>query len=269
MEILSVNTYTDKTIKKLEKGDEYFQNIDPVWKKKVIGKLLKNEKINLITKQIDEDINDEATILPYPKYVFYAFKLTPYDNVKVVFIGQDPYHGVEIHVDNKTKEKYVAPQSMGACFSVATGIKIPSSLKNILNNQIKYGHIDKMPNHGNLEEWAKQGCLLLNTALTVRYKEPNCHAKAWSWFTDAIITHLSEKKPHLIFVLWGKPALNKKSLIDESKHTIIISSHPSGLSAHNKLGNYPSFNENDHFKQINDDLVKNNYEKIDWKLTDI
>lgn len=121
--------------------------------KKVIGKLLKHKKISLVTTQFEEDLEDEATILPYPKYIFYAFKLTPYDDVKVVFIGQDPYHGVEICTDKKTKEKYFVPHAMGACFSIVAGVKIPSSLKNMLNNQIKFGHIDEMPNHGNLEEW--------------------------------------------------------------------------------------------------------------------
>jgi len=100
---------------------------------------------------------------------------------------------------------------MCAAFSVVAGIKIPPSLKNMLNNQLKFGHIDELPNHGNLESWCKQGCLMLNTALTVRYKEPNCHAKIWAWFTDDIIKHLSDTKENLVFVLWGNPALGKKN----------------------------------------------------------
>lgn len=267
--MLSIHTYDNDKLKKLEKGDKYFININPTWKKNIIGKLLKHDNIELITKQFDKDLEDEATILPYPNYIFNAFKLTQYDNVKVVFIGQDPYHGVNV-CKSKDGNEYFVPQATGACFSIPVGVKIPSSLKNIFDNQIKFNHIKKQPNHGNLEEWAKQGCLLLNTALTVRYSEAGCHAKIWSWFTDAIIKHLSEKKNNIVFVLWGKHALEKRQLIDETKHKTVISSHPSGLSVRSKLQKiHPSFVENDHFKQINDYLTENNIEPINWELTDV
>lgn len=207
---------------------------------------------NLLTK-------DKSKIYPYPDLLFNSLNLTPLHKIKVVILGQDPYHGYE------GLNKKLIPQAMGLSFSVPIGFKIPSSLNSIYNNQLKFKHILDKPDHGNLVFWAHQGCLMLNTALTVKDKSPNSHSDEWKPFTDNLIKYISNILDHVVFVLWGNPALAKKNLIDESKHTVIVSSHPSGLSCHKSLGNYPAFNNQDHFKIINDDLKKHNQQPIIWK----
>lgn len=211
-----------------------------------------------LSKELEADKN--VAIYPYPDLVFNAFDLTSFRKLKVVFIGQDPYFSSEEH------KKVQVPQAMGLSFSVPHGIKVPSSLKNIYSNLKKFKHIEEIPDHGNLESWAEQGCLMLNSSLTVKdgTSSKNCHQYLWRWFTNEIISYISEKKEHVIFVLWGRDAFAKSSLIDESKHVAIISSHPSGLSANNAMGKYPSFNSVDHFGLINAQLKKWDMKEIDW-----
>ena len=128
-----------------------------------------------------------------------------------------------------------------------------------------YGHIEEIPKHGNLESWAKQGVLLLNTSLTVQHGYPNSHTMKWEKFTDAVIKYISDNKDKVVFVLWGSPALQKLTLIDkDKKHKIIVSSHPSGLSCHKPLRQYPAFMNYDHFGEINDYLKENKKKTIKW-----
>lgn len=209
--------------------------------------------------RLTRTITAEHDIYPYPFLVFRPFNKTPFNKIKVVFIGQDPYFSNEVH--NK-----LIPQAMGLCFSVPQGIKIPSSLKNIFKNQLKYNIIDNLPTHGNLRNWAKQGCLLMNASLTVKHNKKNSHAKYWKKFTDNTIKHISDNKTNIVFVLWGSFALSKLDLIDQTKHKVIISSHPSGLSCNSRLRQYDSFNNTDHFGEINKHLVDHNMTPINWTI---
>lgn len=229
--------------------------------KKLFKEIKNDEKFDKILIKTLTECSDKK-LLPYPKYIFNAFKLTSFDNLKVVFIGQDPYFNIE-----KYKQKEV-PQAMGLSFSVPHDFDIPSSLDNIYKNLVKYKHIKNKPSHGNLEKWAKQGCLLLNTALTVIEGKDNinCHKNIWKWVTDKIIKYISDNKDNVVFVLWGSNAYEKINLIDLDKHEAIISSHPSGLSASKPMKNYPAFNDEDHFGKINEYLEKWKMEKIDWSL---
>ena len=150
--------------------------------------------------------------------IFAAFENTPFDNVKVVILGQDPYHG--------------AGQAHGLSFSVQDGIQHPPSLQNIFK-ELKEDMGCATPSSGNLTQWAKQGVFLLNTVLTVRASEANSHrSQGWEQFTDTVIKTLSEKKEHLVFILWGSPAGAKASLIDGKKHLILKAPHPSPLSSY-------------------------------------
>ena len=179
--------------------------------------------------------------------IFNCFKFTPLDNVKVVILGQDPYHN--------------EGQAHGLCFSVQDGIEPPPSLVNIY----KELHDDlgcPVVQSGNLTKWAKEGVLLMNTALTVRAHQANSHAGCgWSWFTDAVISILSEQKEHLVFLLWGGNARRKKALIDQSKHLVLECAHPSPLSAYN------GFFGCRHFSKTNDYLIKQGITPIDWDLS--
>ena len=220
-------------------------------------KILKNEfekeyfkKINELLSYCLKKTNGEVKIFPYPDNVFSSFNNTPFDKIKVVILGQDPYHNY-FNENNK-----IVPQADGLAFSIPIGMKIPSSLNNIFKNLLKFKHIKKKPKHGNLSLLAMQGVLLLNTSLTVQCNHPNSHSKKWETFTDNIIKYISSKKENIIFVLWGSNALKKKILINENKHKIIISSHPSGLSCNKKLKNYGEFINTDHFKFINSNLNK-------------
>lgn len=215
-----------------------------------------------IEKLLQRCVDKKLNIFPYPNLVFHAFNLTPLDQVRVVVLGQDPYFNYEQHND------HMVPLAMGLSFSVPTGIKVPSSLKNIYKNLVRFKHMDKAPTNGNLECWAYQGCLMFNTSLTVQHKHPNSHTKYWSKFTDRVIEFLSDNCGHLVFVLWGGPALNKLGLIDRDKHKVVASSHPSGLSCSRGLRGYSCFNDQDHFKIINDHLKSFNYPPIDWDLSE-
>ena len=209
--------------------------------------ILEATDIKKIEDKLSAEVDKNKNIFPYPDMLFSAFTYTSFDSVKVVIIGQDPYFKLESGV----------PQAMGLSFSVPTGIAVPSSLDNIYKNMMKYGHITSIPKHGNLQFLANQGCLFLNTALTVAENEKNGHSDIWKTFTDSIIMKLSDVKDKLVFVLWGAPAFEKFSLIDKKRHKVIVSSHPSGLSCNTPMKTYPAFNNCDHFGQINEYLKAN------------
>ena len=186
------------------------------------------------------------TIYPPGSLIFNAFNTTPVDNIKVVIIGQDPYHG--------------PGQAHGLCFSVQNGVPPPPSLVNIF----KELHDDigmSIPNHGNLTKWAQQGVFLLNASLTVRAGEPMSHSKiGWATFTDTVIKKISDTKEHVVFMLWGKFAQDKRMLIDETKHLVLRAAHPSPLSAFN------GFFGCRHFSKANQYLVSKGIDPVDWSL---
>lgn len=213
-----------------------------------------NEKLKSIVEK-----NKSLKIYPLPDYTYAAFLATPASEIKVVFIGQDPYFNCEY------EGKEYVPQAMGLSFSVPNDITLPSSLANIFRNMKKFGHIKSIPRSGNLWFWAAQGCLMLNAALTVEDSTKEAHLRYWEWFTDYIIQYISTYMDGVIFVLWGGYAFKKKGLIDEDRHHTIISSHPSGLSANKKFGKYPAFMEEDHFGKINHILEKSGRLKILWE----
>jgi uracil-DNA glycosylase len=185
-------------------------------------------------------------IYPPGKLIFNAFDHTPFEKVKVVLLGQDPYHG--------------PGQAHGLCFSVPEGVSKPPSLVNILK-ELQDDLGISISRNGNLTKWADQGVLLLNATLTVRENQAGSHQNhGWETFTDAAITQLSLKRRGLVFVLWGNYAIAKKSMIDVSKHFILSSVHPSPLSAHR------GFFGCRHFSQINNLLRQNGVEEIDWRL---
>jgi uracil-DNA glycosylase len=197
------------------------------------------------------DIALRRTIYPAPEYLFGAFMLTSATDLKVVILGQDPYfhHG----------------QAMGMSFSVPCDVPIPSSLDNIFANMLKYQHIDAKPSHGNLWFIAAQGCLMLNSALTVEDATKASHMKIWERFTDQIIEYISRYMRGVVFVLWGAHAYKKLGLIDLTTHHTVISSHPSGLSANKPMRGYPAFMDCDHFGEINRILVRTNRSPILWR----
>ncbi|WP_196858669.1 uracil-DNA glycosylase [Pedobacter sp. CAN_A7] len=187
----------------------------------------------------------------YPKNadIFNAFKHTPFDKVKVVILGQDPYHGPH--------------QAHGLSFSVQKGIKPPPSLKNIYKELATDLDEFQPPAHGELTEWASQGVLLLNATLTVRAQEPGAHqGKGWEIFTDRVITELSRQKKGIVFLLWGKYAQDKSILIDASRHTLLKAAHPSPFSAHR------GFLGCKHFSMTNQKLQEQGIAPIDWRLSD-
>lgn len=177
---------------------------------------------------------------PIKDNIFMAFKLTPLNELHTVLLGQDPYH----HIDKNTN----TPAACGLSFSIPEGQKIPSSLNNMNRNWKKFGHTNKTIT--DLTCLAKQGILLLNTSLTVKQGKPNSHQSYWKDMTDFIIKYISNNTKNTVFILFGKPALTKKKLINDT-HNFIISSHPSGLSCNNKLQEYPSFMELDHISELN------------------
>lgn len=192
--------------------------------------------------------NEYATqkIHPDMYHVYEALELTPYEEVKVVILGQDPYHGVN--------------QAHGLSFSVQPGVKTPPSLVNIYK-ELKNDLGIEPVHHGNLVTWAKQGVLLLNTVLTVREGQAYSHrGKGWEQLTDAIIEKLNERDKPIVFILWGKPAQEKMKMIDKSRHIIITAPHPSPLSAHRGFfGSKP-------FSKTNDALLALGETPIDWQL---
>ncbi|HEX2684785.1 MAG TPA: uracil-DNA glycosylase, partial [Ferruginibacter sp.] len=185
-------------------------------------------------------------IYPPGGLIFHAFDATPFNRVKLVLLGQDPYHG--------------AGQAHGLAFSVQPGVKPPPSLVNIFKEMNQDLGVP-IPSHGNLEAWTKQGVFLLNASLTVRAAEPLSHAKiGWGEFTDTVIKKISDHKQNVVFMLWGKSAQDKQMLIDETKHYVLKAAHPSPYSADK------GFFGCRHFSKANDYLVKNQIDAIDWRL---
>lgn len=192
--------------------------------------------------------NEYQNKIIYPKKenIYNALKLTPYENVKVVIVGQDPYHGEN--------------EAHGLSFSVQKGIKIPPSLKNIYKELLNDLNIVE-PNCGDLSGWAKEGVLLLNSVLTVEKDKPASHAKiGWNKYTDYIIKKINEKETPVVFILWGNFAKTKKGLITNNKHLIIESAHPSPFSARN------GFFTSKPFSKTNEFLRENNIKPINWQL---
>ncbi len=188
------------------------------------------------------------TVYPKSKYIFNAFAKTPFDDVKVVIIGQDPYHG--------------AGQAHGLSFSVQKGVLPPPSLLNIFKELKQEFPEYKIPQNGDLTHWAEQGVLLLNATLTVRANQAGSHQKkGWETFTNKVIQEISDRKENVVFLLWGKFAQAKGELIDPQKHHLLMSAHPSPLAAHN------GFFGNEHFLEANVILEENGIEPIDWQIS--
>jgi uracil-DNA glycosylase len=216
--------------------------IESSWKEKLHDEFKKKYFIEL-TAFIREEYKTKI-IYPPGKDIFNAFDSCPFDQVKVVIIGQDPYHG--------------PGQANGLCFSVNDGIPQPPSLKNIFK-EIESDLGVTPPTSGNLERWSKQGVLLLNATLTVQANTPGSHQKkGWEQFTDAVIQKLSDEKEHLVFILWGAYAQKKGSIINTKKHYVLQSAHPSPFSAHS------GFFGNKHFSKTNNYLKSQGYKEIAW-----
>ncbi|OGI74368.1 uracil-DNA glycosylase [Candidatus Nomurabacteria bacterium RIFCSPHIGHO2_02_40_30] len=224
--------------------------IEEGWKK-ALAEEFGAEYMKELKKKLAEELESGVIIYPPPKQIFNAFNLTPFDKVKVVILGQDPYHG--------------RGQAHGLSFSVPDGVKPPPSLVNIFKEIESDLGVKKskgspwITQNGNLESWAKQGVLLLNAILTVRASQPASHCDlGWEKLTNAAIKALSDKREHIVFLLWGKFAQEKESLIDASKHLVLKAPHPSPYSANS------GFFGCKHFSKTNDYLLKNNQTPIEW-----
>lgn len=216
--------------------------IEPSWAQR-----LQSEFDAPYFQQLTQFVHSEySTVACYPPgpEIFNAFNLCPFDKIKVVIIGQDPYHE--------------PGQAEGLCFSVKDGVKMPPSLVNIFK-EIQDDMGRPFPTTGSLRRWAEQGVLLLNATLTVRAHQAGSHqGKGWETFTDAVIRHLSAEREHLVFILWGSYAQRKGQVIDRTKHLVLTSAHPSPLSA------YRGFFGNHHFTLCNDYLIRNGVNPITW-----
>ena len=220
--------------------------LEKSWLEALEGEFEKDYMIKLKAFLLEEKQRG-VTVYPKGSDIFNALNHTPIDQVKVVILGQDPYHG--------------QGQAHGLSFSVQKGIAIPPSLKNIYKELVDDFPGYVMPNHGELTKWADQGVLLLNATLTVRAHEANSHqGKGWEVFTDRIIMELSEKRERIVFLLWGKYAKNKSALINGSKHIILMAPHPSPFSA------YTGFLGCKHFSKTNELLQKEGKTPIDWQI---
>lgn len=216
--------------------------IHPSWKEKLsdeFGKPYFKELVSFVKQEYQEH-----TVYPPGPEIFNALNHCTFDETKVVIIGQDPYHN--------------PGQANGLSFSVAEGVRIPPSLKNVYK-EISDEFNKPMPDSGNLERWADQGVLLLNATLTVRENQPGSHQKkGWEEFTDAVIRTVSTEKEHLVFMLWGAYAQKKGSIIDDTRHLVLKSAHPSPFAANR------GFFGNNHFIKANEYLKSKGKEPIDW-----
>ena len=212
---------------------------------KILDEEYHKEYFKKIVKFINKEYKEKEIFPPKPR-ILRALSLTDYDDVKVVILGQDPYHGVG--------------EANGLAFAVSNGVKLPPSLKNIYKELYDDMGIP-VSNVGNLECWAKEGVLLLNAVLTVEKDKPASHKNlGWENFTDAIIKKLNEKDTSVVFILWGNFARSKKAFITSPKHLVIESTHPSPFSANNGFfGSKP-------FSKTNKFLRENNIKEIDWKV---
>lgn len=219
-------------------------HIESSWKTALVEEFQSTYFDQLVTFLKKEKSLDKKIYPPGP-LIFNAFNRTPFDKVKVVILGQDPYHNPD--------------EAMGLCFSVPKGIRVPPSLKNVFKEM----HTDinfTIPDHGDLTQWASQGILLLNAMLTVEHKKAGSHKnKGWQQFTDGVIKILSDKKDGLVFLLWGRFAQSKKNLIDETRHYVLEAAHPSPLARNAFFGNK-------HFSTTNKILAEQGKEIINWQI---
>jgi len=219
--------------------------IEATWKE-ILADEFKKPYFKGIVDHLKTEKGQGKTIYPPGSLIFNAFGQTPIDKVKVVIIGQDPYHGPR--------------QAMGLSFSVPKGVPPPPSLINIFK-ELQDDVGIPIPKHGDLTSWAQQGVMLLNASLTVRAAEPMSHSKiGWHIFTDCVISKISELREHVVFLLWGKFAQEKRGLIDANKHLILKSVHPSPLSASH------GFFGCKHFSKTNEYLMKHGFDPINWAI---
>jgi uracil-DNA glycosylase len=219
--------------------------IDPSWKEALKEEFAKPYFLQIVSFLKTEKLAGK-TIYPPGPLIFNAFNTTPFEKVKVVILGQDPYHG--------------PGQAHGLSFSVPNGIAQPPSLINIFK-ELNTDTGIPIPSNGNLTHWAEQGVLLLNASLTVRAGEPMSHAKiGWAEFTDSVISKISGERKNVVFLLWGKFAQEKQVLIDETKHLVLKAAHPSPFSVDK------GFYGCKHFSKTNNYLTKNGIGPIDWKI---
>ena len=218
--------------------------IEEGWKKALSKEFEKDYFHQLAEKVKSEYANPNIKVYPAAKNIFAAFDSSPFENTKVVIIGQDPYHG--------------PGQANGLCFSVSPGVKMPPSLINIFK-EVSNDTGAKFPHDGDLSRWANQGVLLLNSTLTVREHLPKSHGDlGWETFTDAVVETLNKEKENLVFILWGSDAIRKGEKIDRNKHLVLTSPHPSPLSASR------GFFGNHHFTKTNEYLVNHGKQPIEW-----
>ena len=216
--------------------------------KEIIEEESKKEYFKELQSFVDEEYKNK-TVFPERKNIYASLENTPFDKVKVVIIGQDPYHG--------------EGEAHGFAFSVKPGIKIPPSLKNIYK-ELNAEYDCYIPNNGYLMKWAEQGVLLLNAVLTVEKDKPASHqGKGWETFTDRVIEEIDKKDEPVVFMLWGNFAKSKKELLNNKNHLVLESPHPSPFSARH------GFFGNNHFKLANEYLSKNGVEPIDWQIENI
>lgn len=215
------------------------------WKRRLLNEFQKPYMLQL-KEFLQGELASQQLIYPKGDEYFSAFNMTPFDNVKVVILGQDPYHGPN--------------QAHGLCFSVRPKVSVPPSLQNIYK-ELKQDQGIQVPSHGYLQYWAEQGVLLLNATLTVRAGQAGSHQKkGWEEFTDAAIRLLNSERDHLVFLLWGSYAQKKGSVIDQNRHLVLKAPHPSPLSAHR------GFLGCGHFSKANQYLISHGKKPIDWQL---
>lgn len=217
--------------------------IDPSWKE-VLKEEFEKEYFKRLTSFVKEEYSGSTPIYPPARLIFNAFDHCPFNDVKVVILGQDPYHG--------------AGQANGLCFSVNKGVQFPPSLLNIFK-EIESDTGTPIPQDGDLTRWSDQGVLLLNATLTVRAAQAGSHQKrGWEEFTDAAIRELAQRRENLAFILWGSYAQKKGAFIDRNRHLVLTSPHPSPLSA------YQGFFGNHHFSRANAYLAEHGKSTIKW-----